>query len=223
MARGHPARPAGRATVPATQASPRITNGSQAVGRGTGAASPAARPAATNQGGADTRRIQRPLPGGYARANRHKPSGIAAKETVLDVHLLPALGATRLNDISTEQVQRFKHRLQNRTPKTVNNVLTVLNVLLRKAVEWGVIERKACTIRLLSIPRAAALALLASGDAWSARTGHSGAGRASGLDDDSAAHSPEPGGDRGRDSVARHTLNPTGCWQHVGNGIDRER
>jgi integrase len=61
-----------------------------------------------------------------------------------------------LNDISTERVQRLKHRLQSRAPKTVNNVLTVLNVLLRKAVEWGVIERMACTIRLLPIPRASA-------------------------------------------------------------------
>src|SRR5687767_9041844 len=29
---------------------------------------------------------------GYAVANRQKPSGIAAKQTILDVHLVPALG-----------------------------------------------------------------------------------------------------------------------------------
>src|SRR5262245_29909321 len=29
---------------------------------------------------------------GYVRANRHKPSGIAAKETIGRTHLLPALG-----------------------------------------------------------------------------------------------------------------------------------
>jgi hypothetical protein len=115
---------------------------------------------------------------GYARANRQKPSGIAAKETVLNVHLLPVLGSTRLNEISTERVQLLKHRLQDRAPKTVNNVLTVLNVLLKKAVEWGVIERTACTIRLLPVPRASAgfydfgeyerLVGAARGDDWNA-------------------------------------------------------
>ena len=37
-----------------------------------------------------------------------------------------------------------------------NNVLTVLNVLLKKAVEWDVIERMPCTIRLLPIPKGSA-------------------------------------------------------------------
>jgi integrase len=93
---------------------------------------------------------------GYARANRQKPSGIAAKETVLNVHLVPALGSTRLDAITTEHVQQLKHQLRSKAPKTVNNVLTVLNVLLKKAVEWGVIERTACSIRLLPIPKASA-------------------------------------------------------------------
>jgi integrase len=38
----------------------------------------------------------------------------------------------------------------------VNNVLTVLNVLLKKAVEWDTIERMPCTIRLLPIPKGSA-------------------------------------------------------------------
>ena len=80
---------------------------------------------------------------GYARANRQKPSGIAAKETIARVHLQPHFGAKRLDEITTEQVQRLKHALTNRAPKTVNNVLTVLNVVLRKAVEWNVLERMA--------------------------------------------------------------------------------
>jgi integrase len=93
---------------------------------------------------------------GYARANRHKPSGIAAKETIGTVHLIPQLGTKRLSGVSTEAVQQLKHRLGNRSPKTVNNVLTVLNVLLKKAVEWDVIERMPCTIRLLPIPKPSA-------------------------------------------------------------------
>ncbi len=48
---------------------------------------------------------------GYARANRQKPSGIAAKETIGRVHLQPHFGAKRLDAITTEQVQRLKHAL----------------------------------------------------------------------------------------------------------------
>ena len=89
---------------------------------------------------------------GHARANRQKPGGIAQKETVLRVHLLPQLGPKRLDAISTEDVQRLKHHLRAKAVKTVNNVLTVLNTLLKKAVEWQVIPRMPCTIRLLKVP-----------------------------------------------------------------------
>ncbi len=86
---------------------------------------------------------------GYARANRQKPSGIAAKETALRVHVVPALGTKTLDAISNEDVQRLKAQLAHKAPKTVNNTLTVLNTLLRVAVEWGVVDRMPCTIRLL--------------------------------------------------------------------------
>jgi integrase len=93
---------------------------------------------------------------GYARANRQKPSGIAAKETILNVHLVPQLGTKWLDTIMSEDVQRLKHHLRDRAPKTVNNVLTVLNMLLKKAVEWDAIDRMPCTIRLLPIPKPSA-------------------------------------------------------------------
>jgi len=38
-------------------------------------------------------------------------------------------------------------------PKTVNNVLTVLNTLLKRAVEWGERQRLPCTIKLLPNPK----------------------------------------------------------------------
>src|SRR5437899_1500454 len=38
---------------------------------------------------------------GHARANRQKPSGIAAKETILDTHLVPLLGSKKLDTITT--------------------------------------------------------------------------------------------------------------------------
>jgi integrase len=90
---------------------------------------------------------------GYARANRQKPSGIAAKEMIVRVHLVPALGAKQIDSITNEDVQRLKHRLLNKAPKTVNNILTVLNVMLKKAVEWDVIERLSCTIKVLPVSK----------------------------------------------------------------------
>jgi integrase len=93
---------------------------------------------------------------GYARANRQKPSGVAAKETIGRVHLLPRLGLRRLSEITTEEIQTLKSTLREKSSKTVNNVLTVLNVLLKQAVEWNEIERMPCAIRLLPIPRGSA-------------------------------------------------------------------
>ncbi|HVC21538.1 MAG TPA: tyrosine-type recombinase/integrase [Vicinamibacterales bacterium] len=90
---------------------------------------------------------------GYARANRQKPSGLAAKETIGKTHLIPQLGSKRLDRITTEDVQQLKRHLHDRSPKTVNNVLAVLSVLLKKAVEWDVIDRMPCAIRLLPISK----------------------------------------------------------------------
>ena len=39
---------------------------------------------------------------GYARANRQKPSEIAAKESIIRVHLARLLGSTRLDGITNE-------------------------------------------------------------------------------------------------------------------------
>ncbi len=88
---------------------------------------------------------------GHARANRQKPSGIASKNVILRLYLMPALGRKRLDAIKSEDVQRLKAQLEVKSPKTVNNVLAVLSVLLKKAVEWEVIERMPCTVKLLPV------------------------------------------------------------------------
>ena len=82
---------------------------------------------------------------GHARANRQKPSGIASKNAILRLYLIPAFGRKRLDAIKSEDVQRLKAQLEIKSPKTVNNVLAVLSMLLKKAVEWDVIERMPCT------------------------------------------------------------------------------
>jgi hypothetical protein len=58
---------------------------------------------------------------GHAVANRHKPSGIASKETVMRMHLIPALGNRRLDAITNEDVQQLKAALRGKARKTVNN------------------------------------------------------------------------------------------------------
>ena len=87
---------------------------------------------------------------------RRQPSDIAAKEVLLRVHLVPFLGHKRLDAIGNEDVQRLKKLLIVKAPKTVNNASTVLSVLLKKAVEWSVIGRMPCTIRLLPVPKSSA-------------------------------------------------------------------
>ena len=75
-----------------------------------------------------------------AKANRQKPSGVAAKESILRVHLIPRIGKERLDSITTEDVETIKLTLEKRSAKTINNTLTVLNAVLRSAVNLKVID-----------------------------------------------------------------------------------
>ena len=93
---------------------------------------------------------------GYAKANRLKPSGVSSKEVAIRVHLFPPFGNKRLHEITTEDVQQLKSAMTTKAPKTVNNVLTVLSVMLKTAVEWGVIDRVPCMIKLLKAPKTTA-------------------------------------------------------------------
>ena len=90
----------------------------------------------------------------HAVAEQLKPSGINHKEIMLRVHLLPALGDRRLDTIDDAVVQQLKYGLRGKSAHSVNNVLTVLNTLLKKSVEWGVLDAMPCTIRLLKKPPA---------------------------------------------------------------------
>ena len=49
-------------------------------------------------------------------------------------------------------MQRLKARLRTKAHKTVNNALTVLNTLLKTAVEWDLIDQVPCSVRLLRAP-----------------------------------------------------------------------
>lgn len=89
----------------------------------------------------------------YAKADRHKPSGIASKESILRIHLVPVLGGQKLDAITNAKVQPLKLHLHDKSPKTVNNVPATLSVLLKTAVEWELIKQLPCAIRLLPVER----------------------------------------------------------------------
>lgn len=74
---------------------------------------------------------------GHAEANRQKASGIESKRSHLRTHLLPRLGGRPLDQITEADVQALKGALRKKAPKTVNNVLSTLNKLLKVAVKWG--------------------------------------------------------------------------------------
>ena len=84
------------------------------------------------------------------RSSRQARS-IAAKRTILN----PG-GGVRCKVSGRDHDRRrpeVEASLRNHALKTVNNVLTVLSALLKKAVEWDVIERVPCTIRLVRAPK----------------------------------------------------------------------
>ncbi len=92
---------------------------------------------------------------GHVKANRLKPSTASTYEMIFRVHLEPAFGALRIDAISDELVQRLKGDLveNERNSKTINNVLTALSVMLKRAADWKVIDAMPCRIKLLKYER----------------------------------------------------------------------
>ena len=88
----------------------------------------------------------------YAMAN-NKHSEVVAKESILRVHLIPAFGEARLEDIGPAAIERYKARklAAGLSPKTVNNHLAVLRKALGIAVEWGHLP-SAPKIKALKVP-----------------------------------------------------------------------
>lgn len=69
---------------------------------------------------------------------QHKPSSRKAAESYLRCHILPQLGAMRLDALGKEAQQVFVTRLSRTVArKTVLNVVGTLSTMLKKAKEWG--------------------------------------------------------------------------------------
>ncbi|MBN1611758.1 MAG: site-specific integrase, partial [Polyangiaceae bacterium] len=85
----------------------------------------------------------------HAEAERLKPSSIERMKSAFRVHIEPPLGRVVLDRVTNARVQQLKAAMTERSPKTVNNVLSVLSVMLNKATEWGLIAEVPCRIKLL--------------------------------------------------------------------------
>lgn len=72
----------------------------------------------------------------------NKPSERIRKESILRVHLIPAMGHLRLDEITTRLTDEYmaSRRESGLHPRTVNGHLNVLTSLLRCAVEWKHLE-----------------------------------------------------------------------------------
>ncbi|HEY5677527.1 MAG TPA: site-specific integrase, partial [Myxococcales bacterium] len=87
----------------------------------------------------------------HVQANRHKPSTQSLKQHIIDFYLKPRWARRRLDEIHDADVQKLKAELAELSPKTVNNVLCVLNTMLKVAVEWNVLEAMPARVKLLKV------------------------------------------------------------------------
>jgi integrase len=88
----------------------------------------------------------------HYRAGRKKPSTIEAASTIVRLHLAPRLGTRPLNEISDADVAAIKGAYAVASPKTVNNILSVLSRILGCAVKWRVLKERPCEVELLPTP-----------------------------------------------------------------------
>lgn len=73
----------------------------------------------------------------YAVPN-NKPSEISNKENHLRAHLIPFFGKTRIDKISSLQIEKYKAKKTKTSlsNKSINNHLTTLSTCLRMARDW---------------------------------------------------------------------------------------
>ncbi len=91
---------------------------------------------------------------GHCRANKHKPSGIHSRERAFHNYIIPRLGKRKLDRVTAEDIAQLKGAMQDYKPATVNNTLSALNVMLKCAAEWGVIDEHPVRIKLLKAQKA---------------------------------------------------------------------
>lgn len=86
----------------------------------------------------------------YYEAERLKPSTIYSNSNTIKRNLLPLIGKKKLHEIRVTDVQAIKAAMAKLSPKSVNNALTCLSMMLKKAAEWGVID-DGCKVKHLKV------------------------------------------------------------------------
>ena len=69
--------------------------------------------------------------------SKQKPSTQQSARSHLRTHIIPRLGAMRLEELGTENQQRFRGQVEGVGRKTVTNVLSTLSSILTTAANWG--------------------------------------------------------------------------------------
>ena len=75
----------------------------------------------------------------YPSSVNNRPSTVEEKEIHLRLHILPRVGALRLEQVQGEQLSKLVASLAQAemTPKTIRNICATLRKALGSAVEWG--------------------------------------------------------------------------------------
>ena len=95
---------------------------------------------------------RRPRPGEPSEAEWDRRKGVHHSHSPAPAAWGPATGSDHHGSGAANQGASWPSVL----PKTVNNTLTTLNMLLKKAVEWNVLESLPCTIKLLPVRKGTA-------------------------------------------------------------------
>src|SRR5207247_1723493 len=67
------------------------------------------------------------------------PATLRAYASLMDAHIVPGLGELALQDLTAEQIQRFRVDLEatGTGPAASRKALTLLHGILQRACEWG--------------------------------------------------------------------------------------
>ena len=76
----------------------------------------------------------------YVLANRHSAATVEHRKKCLKSHLLPILGALRLDEIGPAEIQKIRSRRRNLRASTLNKITDQLSTMLRVAADWKLIE-----------------------------------------------------------------------------------
>src|SRR5712691_1189098 len=78
----------------------------------------------------------------HVEANQLKPSTAASYKSRLKLHIRPALGRLRLDEIDTQAEQRLKAAMKQLDPGTINDTLAVLSRVIESAPRFAKLKTR---------------------------------------------------------------------------------